>query len=307
MDFIHAFIFGLGNSTNFLQDPHTAREWLDIYASRRPFRFWDGELPAIKNMSKRLGVPIVPAWVAKATSYIEDWTFQSCQKAKSWTKSISTDEEHERKTAAVVIDQLEMAVGSKIAQDPSLGPHHLQVASEVLDHLAAGHETSGITLTYLYWELSRNAALQDSLRNELLTLNPQIERVSSSPSRELPDSRIIDGLPLLHALLMETLRIHSAIPGPQPRKTPSPPISVAGSPPLTPGTRISAHAYSLHRNPRVFPNPEVWNPSRWLDCSEKEKAEMSRWFWAFGSGGRMCIGSNIAMQGLWTTLIAKNH
>lgn len=25
--------------------------------------------------------------------------------------------------------------------------------------------------------------------------------------------------------------------------------------------------------------------------------EMLRWFWAFGSGGRMCIGSNLAMQG----------
>jgi unspecific monooxygenase len=25
---------------------------------------------------------------------------------------------------------------------------------------------------------------------------------------------------------------------------------------------------------------------------------MRRWFWAFGSGGRMCVGSNLALQGM---------
>ncbi|KAL8703388.1 MAG: hypothetical protein Q9201_003417, partial [Fulgogasparrea decipioides] len=55
-------------------------------------------------------------------------------------------------------------------------------------------------------------------------------------------------------------------------------------------------AYTLHRNPRVFPSPLSWNPSRWLDASEAHKTEIGRWFWAFGSGGRMCVGSNFAMQ-----------
>ncbi|KAL9036907.1 MAG: hypothetical protein Q9214_005932 [Letrouitia sp. 1 TL-2023] len=95
---------------------------------------------------------------------------------------------------------------------------------------------------------------------------------------------------------METLRLHSPIPGPQPRITPSNFTSLVNSPPLPPGIRVSSQAYTLHRNSRVFPSPLTWNPSRWLDASEAHKTEMGRWFWAFGSGGRMCVGSNFAMQ-----------
>jgi cytochrome P450 len=47
--------------------------------------------------------------------------------------------------------------------------------------------------------------------------------------------------------------------------------------------------YTLHRNADVFPDPLVFNPERWLGNS-KDVAEMKKWFWAFSSGGRMCIG-----------------
>ena len=297
MDFITAFIFGLGNGSNFVQDTRARQHWLDTYQSRRPFRFWDGELPFAKTISKKLGFPIVPPWVGDASSVIQKWTLERCRAAASWNRAIAQDPNDGGKTPAIVFDQLTVAVKATSADDHLLGPPELQVASELLDHLAAGHETSGIILTYLFWELSRNPPLQALLREELRTLSPQVDFPRESPKIELPSSRAIDNLPLLHAVLMETLRIDAAIPGPQPRLTPFPPSSVAGSPPLDPGIRISAQAYSLHRNADVFPDPESWKPARWLDASEERKAEMGRWFWAFGSGGRMCVGSNFAMQG----------
>lgn len=36
MDFITAFIFGLQNGTNFLQEVKAGKHWLKIYQSRRP-------------------------------------------------------------------------------------------------------------------------------------------------------------------------------------------------------------------------------------------------------------------------------
>ena len=47
--------------------------------------------------------------------------------------------------------------------------------------------------------------------------------------------------------------------------------------------------YSLHRNPDIFKNPTKFDPGRWLEPSEN-LADMKKWFWAFSSGGRMCIG-----------------
>ena len=296
MDFIMAYIFGSVNGTNFIGDMKTRQRWLGIYQSRRPFRFWDAELPTLKMVSKKLGFPIVPSWVASASQDLEASTLQHCKAAeKSEAGSKSDLTKDSSGTAPMVYRQL----SNSIQTDSTDNSHskELQIATELHDHLAAGHETSGITLTYLFYELSRNPSLQASLRTELLSLSPTLEYPSPQSNPDVPNPRTIDSLPLLHACLMETLRIHAAIPGPQPRITPFPPESLAGSPPLPPGVRVSAQPYSLHRNAHVFPDPEVWKPARWLDSNEERRAEMGRWFWAFGSGGRMCVGSHFAIQG----------
>ncbi|KAL9612972.1 MAG: hypothetical protein Q9167_002449 [Letrouitia subvulpina] len=214
-------------------------------------------------------------------------------------------------TDPVVYAHLSTALPASTLKPSELNPKplplELDTASELLDHIAAGHETSGIALTYLMYELSKRPQIQDQVRSELSTLSPSLlcnlsgalsqeQRSKNTKDHLLPSPRSIDALPFLHATMMETLRLHAPIPGPQPRITPSNPTSLVNSPPLHPGIRVSSQAYTLHRNPRVFPSPLTWNPSRWLDASEAHKTEMGRWFWAFGSGGRMCVGSNFAMQ-----------
>jgi cytochrome P450 len=45
---------------------------------------------------------------------------------------------------------------------------------------------------------------------------------------------------------------------------------------------------------------------RWMDAengySEEQRRERDRHFWAFSSGGRMCVGSNFAMFGMLKVL-----
>ncbi|KAL8826594.1 MAG: hypothetical protein Q9170_007341 [Blastenia crenularia] len=314
MDFITAFIFGLQCGTNFLQDTTVRRQWLGQYQSRRTYRFWNAELPGLVSFFDKLGIFIVPGRVKAVSSEIEDWTLGKCGTAKRSIASSPLPSSHE--TDPVVYAHISTALqGSKVnpsGPDSRLVPQDLSIASELLDHLAAGHETSGIALTYLMYELSKNPQIQDELRSELSALSPSLFcDPSKTPLQEqhpnkdtehhlLPSPRSIDALPFLHAIIVETLRLHAPIPGPQPRITPSDPTSLVNSPPLPPGIRVSSQAYTLHRNPRVFPSPLTWNPSRWLKASEVQKTEMNRWFWAFGSGGRMCVGSNFAMQEMKT-------
>lgn len=142
----------------------------------------------------------------------------------------------------------------------------------------------------LYY-LSDRKDVQEELRQELRASPPIFSKAKDA---SIPSSSDIDRLPLLNAVLMETLRLSAAIPGPQPRIS-AKGVFLNGYGPLPAGVRVSSQAYSLHRNGKVFPDPESWNPHRWMP--DQVSPDMMRWFWAFSSGGRMCIGSNFAMLG----------
>jgi cytochrome P450 len=236
---------------------------------------------------------VVPSWVAKANQDIEAWILAMCDKAE---RSITTTAS-EKKTVTSAADyptvyaQLRQSLlkdASKSDQDASedqvIQSHRLEMASEMLDHVLAGFDTSSITLTWLAWELSRapNALWQTKLREEIAGL------------QDSKDAKQIDQLPILNACLMETLRLHAAIPGNQPRMTP-PSATLGPYTNLPAGIRVQSQAWSLHRNPDIFPDPDSWKPFRWLDADEAQLRDMGKWFWAFGSGGRMCVGSNLAM------------
>ena len=160
-------------------------------------------------------------------------------------------------------------------------------------------------MTYVTWHLSHDLALQDTLRAELKTLNhPLIYDMTarSHGDSQFADPKQLDTLPILHAVIMETLRLRAPIPGGEPRVSPSPSSKVAGFE-IPGGVRISASPWCMHRNSAVFADPEVWDYRRWLDSTYSDekaaeaKRERDRYFWAFSSGARMCIGSNFAMHG----------
>jgi cytochrome P450 len=145
--------------------------------------------------------------------------------------------------------------------------------------------------------------VQSALQAELRSLDPPLRfppssSSSSSTGKLLPSAKAVDALPLLQATLQETLRLRAAIPGPEPRVTPvgGCVLGPTGEYRVPGGVRVSAQAHSLHRNGEVFVNPESWEPERWLKhAGDEGLREMNRWFWAFGSGGRMCVGSNLAI------------
>jgi cytochrome P450 len=310
MDFITAYQFGLKNSSNFLQDETYRRHWLSLYHSRKTYPYFSQELPRLTRFLRRFGIHLVPAWVDDANQELENWTQDRCDETVAYLNESATEDKDPENEPVVLgalltgIEKEKKAKGEEsVLAATTLKYQKLSIASEMIDHLAAGHETSGITLTYLSWQLSRDLALQDTLRAELLALSPNLALSNATPS--LPNSKELNALPILHAVLMETLRLHAAIPGGQPRMTPFPSCTLGGYA-IPGGVRVGAQAHSLHRNAEVYPEPEKWDHTRWMDdingYTEEQRKERDKWFWAFSSGGRMCVGSNFAMHGMFPLL-----
>ncbi|KAF6836509.1 cytochrome p450 [Colletotrichum musicola] len=309
MDFITAYVFGLRNSTNFLQQKAYRDHWLQLYLVRASFGFWPQEMPRLTAFLSRLSAMLkpYPAWVDDANTELRTWNKDLCDKTRDYIQNKrDTAENGDAADDPVVFRVLDAGIEKErrvngtesLLYSTTILQKDLSMASEVMDQVLAGQETAGIALTYLAWHLSKSPDLQRKLREELLTLEPPLViPVNPSVSAPLPDSKHVDKLPLLHAVVVETLRLHAPIPGPEPRRTPLPSCQLGGFR-VPGGVRIAALGYALHRNEKVFPNPDTWDHARWLESEtdEEQRREMNRYFWAFGSGGRMCIGSNFAMN-----------
>lgn len=338
MDFMTAYQFGLANSSNFTQNVEIRRKYLHLYHSRRDWQFVSSEIPPwVRWFLQRIGISLYPDFIHKANAWLEDWSRNMCDAADRYVKTLSSASVSSAAgDEPVVFKQYKTGLLALRKKDPMAGlelhPHleegmnftgsrkssaavvpdeHstlLEVYSDMVDQLAAGHETSAIALTYLFYELSKHPDSQTMLWNELNTLNPPLRWPSESRDNEvhIPDAKDLDTLVYLQAVVMEVLRMHAPIPGMQPRVSPTIPGGVSLGPPRSkhlytglPGNiRVSAMAYTLHKIEPVFPEPEIFKPERWLSTfsTEAELVEMNRHFWAFGSGGRMCIGKNLALQ-----------
>jgi cytochrome P450 len=269
-DFVTAFLFGVGNCTNFIRDTVARKKFMD--------KFW-----AKKDRRD----------TTRAREELEEYVLSLCRAAEGTTGKPSASQ-------PVVHAQL----SSQLSKS-SLPPQRkdLVVASEMLDHISASIDTTTITLTYLEWELSRDPDLQMVLRKELQSLSRPLIYVPNLGEGQqiLPDPKEFDALPLLDAVLKEVLRVYTPSPALLGRVTPPEGAVIEGF--LIPGgITVGTSAKCMHLNEEVFSDAEIFKPERWLSdgsqAGENRIREMNRWFWAFGSGGRMCIGSHFALHSM---------
>jgi cytochrome P450 len=67
------------------------------------------------------------------------------------------------------------------------------------------------------------------------------------------------------------------------------------------GDNLAFCIYSLHRNPEVWENPEVFDPERF--SAENKEKNNPHGYLPFGGGRRLCIGKNIALMKLKLLLV----
>jgi len=170
-----------------------------------------------------------------------------------------------------------------------------ELASVLLDHFFATYDTVSMTLIHLLRQLSHNEGYQVRLQDELLDLKePPISYPSAIGG--LPSPKELDELPLLHAVVMETLRMFPVVPEVQSWITPMEENSKLGDCEELPGgVRVTAYTQVLHTNPDAFPEPERWVPERWLEgrCGWQGTVEKEM---CVGTLGSTAVGIEYAMQ-----------
>ncbi|KAK4621200.1 Cytochrome P450 monooxygenase [Fulvia fulva] len=157
------------------------------------------------------------------------------------------------------------------------------MVNEAITFIIAGTDTTAVTLTYLLWLVLSRPELQAKLENETGTLPVNFAESD------------VEKLPLLNAVISETLRLHTPAPGALPRIVP-PGGAIMGSIPIPAGTIATTQAYTYHRNATLFPEPYEFLPSRWLN--DEVSPEAKKVFHPLGSGSRICVGMHLAYMEL---------
>ncbi|OTB03616.1 hypothetical protein M426DRAFT_321539 [Hypoxylon sp. CI-4A] len=315
MDFVSAYCFGAARGADFVRRKGYRDHWLALYATRKGHGFFAQELPVLSKCLRAVGINLTPSWVDAANRELEAWCKErsdatiafleedaaSTGPGKECSTTDTADEPVVVKALLAGIAREAEANGAEsLLYSTAIRQRELTVASEIFDHVLAGQETTGVALTYMSYHLSRSLDLQRELRQELLSLQPNM-KIGENGEAAMPDSRQLDSLRVLHAVVMETIRRYSPAGGPEPRVTPKHVTSRIGPYEVPGGVRVSASTYNLHRDAAAFPDPETWDHTRWLhphngNSNEKDENDINRHFWGFSSGGRMCLGSNFAMH-----------
>jgi cytochrome P450 len=165
------------------------------------------------------------------------------------------------------------------------------IAAECMDHLVAGVDTTGDAMCILMWRIStpEYTHVQDKLFAELSSIKDAFDPVT----RTAPIAAL-EKLPYLDAVIHEAMRWRPPVPMTLFRIVPPSGAVISGHA-IPPNTTVGCQAYSLHRVEEVFPDPDVFDPKRWLTDDAAQLAAMRAHFWPFSSGGRMCLGHNLAM------------
>jgi cytochrome P450 len=124
--------------------------------------------------------------------------------------------------------------------------------------------------------------------------------IESVLQNSLPGFADVSKLPYLTAVIKETLRLYPPAIGIFAREAMEP--TQLGGYEVPKGSIVYAFSYVTHRDPRWFPDPERFDPERFL--GEKEKKLSPFAYFPFGAGPRTCIGAHFALTEM--TLVAAS-
>ena len=181
-------------------------------------------------------------------------------------------------------DLLSMLLASTDAEDPTASMSDTQVRDECLTILLAGHETTANALSFALRLLAEQPTIQGQLAAEC----------TATLQGRTPNAEDYPALPLAEQVFAEALRLY-------------PPVWVTARTAavdypyrgftVRKGTMLVAPQYAVQRDPRWWPEPERFDPTRFTAAAKASRPKLA--YFPFGAGGRQCIGEGLAwMEGV---------
>ncbi len=162
-----------------------------------------------------------------------------------------------------------------------------QLRDEAITLFLAGHETTANTLSWTWWLLAQNPAVEAKLHAELRTV-----LAGRAPS--------LDDLPKLvytNYIITESMRLYPPAWGTA--RTAIEDYEIAGYA-VPKGSGVSFPQWTVHRDARWYDAPGEFRPERWEGDLLKRIPRFA--YFPFGGGPRQCIGNTFALMETALTL-----
>eukprot|EP01080_Neovahlkampfia_damariscottae_P005827 gene5827-9650_t len=153
-----------------------------------------------------------------------------------------------------------------------------ELKSNIFAFFVAGHETTATTLSFIIQLLAKHQDVQDKARKEILNICPD--------EKDL-DYAITKKFDYILMIIKETLRLFP--PASVINRKIGKDVDISGFK-AQKGKLAIVNVFSLHRNDKVYKNPEEFRPERWVED------DIPSYAWIpFSIGSRVCVGNNFSL------------
>ncbi|KAK9164028.1 hypothetical protein Syun_004930 [Stephania yunnanensis] len=171
------------------------------------------------------------------------------------------------------------------------------VKATCLDILIAARDTTSITLLWVITMLLNNPQVLKKVKEEL---DNQIGKDRHA------DEEDIKHLPYLQAVVKETLRLYPPSPLSLPHEASN--DCIVGGFHVPKGATLITNIWKIQRDPSIWPDPLEFKPERFLTKNALVDFRGLHYeLLPFGSGRRMCVGTNLAAHIVHLTLARLFH
>ncbi|XP_061088832.1 cytochrome P450 4F3 [Conger conger] len=159
-----------------------------------------------------------------------------------------------------------------------------EIKAEADTFMFEGHDTTASGISWVLYNLAAHPQHQDRCRSE-------VDALLDGRETEEIEWDDLTNLPFTTMCIKESMRLHPPVTTVTRRFSQD--MTVAEGRVIPQGNICLVSIYGTHHNPELWPNPEVYDPSRFDPENSTNRPSLA--FIPFSAGPRNCIGQNFAM------------